>query len=102
MKRSNFIRLSLHFVATEEINILKTLNIFLKAGQKKNNRMYALILSTVLSVLYLLNHIWLKAKGRDLTQYYDKTPTSTENQKRRVTTHKRHQNIRLRNDCGPT
>ena len=43
-----------------------------------------------------------KKKGRDLTQYYDKSPHRQKNPKNNVTTQKRHQKLRLHNDCGPT
>ena len=45
-----------------------------------------------------------REKGRDLTQSYDKSPYTRKkkNPKSNVTTHKRHQKLRLHNDCGPT
>ena len=43
-----------------------------------------------------------REKGRDLTQSFDKSPyTDRKIQKQRDNT-KRHQNLRLHNDCGPT
>ena len=40
-----------------------------------------------------------KKKTRDLTQSY--SPTPTESYRNKKTTHKRHQNFKLRSDCGP-
>ena len=39
---------------------------------------------------------------RDLTQSYDKNPFTNRKFKNQVTTQKRHQKLRLHNDCGPT
>ena len=48
---------------------------------------------------------YVREKGRDLTQSFDKSPKKhpRKNQKsNETTTKKRHQNIRIHNDCGPT
>ena len=37
-----------------------------------------------------------------LTQSYDKTPYTNRKFENQRTTHKRHQKLRLHNDCGPT
>ena len=43
-----------------------------------------------------------KKKGRDLTQFCDKTPIPTKRQQNKVTIQKRHHNLQLYNDCGST
>ena len=44
-----------------------------------------------------------REKEGDLTQSYDKTPyTNRKIRKPKDNTHKRHQKLRLHNDCGPT
>ena len=43
-----------------------------------------------------------KEKGRDLTQSYDKTPTSTEKSRKQHDNTRRQQKLRLHNDFGPT
>ena len=44
----------------------------------------------------------LGEKEGDLTQSYDKTPHTNRKFENQRTTHKRHQKLRLHNDCGPT
>ena len=44
-----------------------------------------------------------REKEGDLTQSYDKTPYTNRKFENQMTTHtKRHQKLRLHNDCGPT
>ena len=43
-----------------------------------------------------------REKEGDLTQSYDKTPYTNRKFENQRTTHKRHQKLRLHNDCGPT
>ena len=43
-----------------------------------------------------------REKEGDLTQSYDKTPYTKRKFENQRTTHKRHQKLRLHNDCGPT
>ena len=44
-----------------------------------------------------------REKEGDLTQSYDKTPyTNRKFENQKDNTHKRHQKLRLHNDCGPT
>ena len=43
-----------------------------------------------------------REKEGDLTQSYDKTPYTNRKFENKRTTHKRHQKLRLHNDCGPT
>ena len=48
-------------------------------------------------------YYYLREKGRDMTQFYDKTLTPTENSKKQSdNTQKRHQNFDYKTDCGPT
>ena len=44
----------------------------------------------------------LREKEGDLIQSYDKTPYTNRKFENQRTTQKRHQNLRLHNDCGPT
>ena len=41
-------------------------------------------------------------KEGDLTMSYDKTPYTNRKFEKQMTTHKRHQKLRLHNNCGPT
>ena len=43
-----------------------------------------------------------REKEGDLTQSYDKTPYTNRKFENQRITHKRHQKLRLHNDCGPT
>ena len=43
-----------------------------------------------------------RKKEGDLTQSYDKNPYTNRKFENQKTTHKRHQKLRLHNDCGPT
>ena len=47
-------------------------------------------------------HSITREKEGDLTQSYDKTPYTNRRFENQRTTHKRHQKLRLHNDCGPT
>ena len=46
--------------------------------------------------------MYIREKERDLTQSYDKSPYTQKSKKQRDNTKKRHQKLRLHNDCGPT
>ena len=47
--------------------------------------------------------IWLsREKEGDLTHAYDKKPHTNRKFENQRATQKRHQNLRLHNDCGPT
>ena len=43
-----------------------------------------------------------REKEGDLTQSYDKTPYTNRKFENKRITHKRHQKLKLHNDCGPT
>ena len=49
------------------------------------------------------SYIFIREKGRDLTQSYDKSPYTNINIKRAKWQHKqRHKKVRLNSGCGPT
>ena len=51
--------------------------------------------------MYSVHNVEREKEG-DLTQRYDKTPYTNRKLENQKTTHKRHQKLRLNNDCGPT
>ena len=60
---------------------------------------------TNINFIHVLPHVLIdisKRKKGDLTQSYDKTPYTNRKFENQTTTHKRHQKLRLHNDCGPT
>ena len=62
--------------------------------------------SYLVNVLFCVTYwdvtILYREKEGDLTQSYDKTPYTNRKFENQRTTHKRHQKLRLHNDCGPT
>ena len=54
------------------------------------------------SVHVLQHGVFSREKEGDLTQSYDKIPYTNRKLENQRTTHKRHQKLRLHNDCGPT
>ena len=45
---------------------------------------------------------WTREKEREQTQSYDENPYTNKELTNQLTTQKRHKNLRLHNDCGPT
>ena len=60
-----------------------------------------LIKKTRLFTSFRIIHLYREKEG-DLTQSYDKTPYTNRKFENQGTTHKRHQKLRLHNDCEPT
>ena len=66
----------------------------------KTKLTFAVCLALFLLGLPIVTYVSSREKGRYLTQSDDKSPIQHEIQKSKATTQKRHQNIRLHNDCG--
>ena len=65
---------------------------------------YKMFINPALDLFEKKNNLALtyREKEGDLTQSYDKTPYTNRKFENQRTTHKRHQKLRLHNDCGPT
>ena len=57
--------------------------------------------TTVMKLKTMNTTFWREKEG-NLTQSYDKTLYTNRKFENQRTTHERHQNLRLHNNCGPT